>query len=53
VEDHAAVAEANGYTVITKLVEGAEHVRMFKGKGGEEAYWKFITDVWGIAIRKE
>ena len=53
VEDHAAAAEANGYTVVMKLVESANHVQMFKGKGGEEAYWKFVTDLWGMAIRKD
>lgn len=53
VEAHAAAAEENGYTVVKKLVEGAEHVKMFKGKGGENAYWNFVEGIWGMAIRKE
>jgi hypothetical protein len=53
VEDHAAVAEENGYRVVKKRVEGAEHVQMFRGEGGEKAYWSFIESVWEIAVGME
>jgi hypothetical protein len=53
VEDHAAVAEENGYRVVKKRAEGAEHVQMFRGEGGEKAYWSFIESVWEVAVGME
>lgn len=50
VESHAAVAEEKGYKVVKKRVQGAEHVQMFRGKGGEEAYWGFVKRVWGMGM---
>ena len=50
VERHAAVAESKGYTVVKKLVEGAEHVQLFKGKGGEKGYWDFVQKVWALGV---
>ena len=31
-------------------VEGAEHVQMFRGKGGEQDYWGWVQRVWGLGI---
>jgi hypothetical protein len=53
VEAFAKVAEEKGYPVVRKRVEGAEHVQMFKGKGGEKDYWSFIERVWGMGIGTE
>jgi hypothetical protein len=50
VERHAAVAEKNGYVVKKKLVGGAEHVQLFKGKGGEKGYWDFVTGLWALGV---
>jgi hypothetical protein len=50
VEKHAAVAERKGYTVLKKLVAGAEHVQLFKGKGGEKGYWGFVERLWGMSM---
>lgn len=54
VEAHAADAEEKGYQVSTKLVHGAEHAQLFRGKGGEEDYWGFVKEVWakGIAAKE-
>ncbi|KAH7346512.1 hypothetical protein BKA65DRAFT_399013 [Rhexocercosporidium sp. MPI-PUGE-AT-0058] len=50
VEAHAKVTEEKGYRVVTKLVEGAEHVQQFRGKGGEQDYWGWIQRIWGMAM---
>ena len=50
VENHAKVAEEKGYVVRKKLVEGADHAKLFKGKGGEKDYWKFITNLWDLGM---
>jgi hypothetical protein len=50
VEAYAEGAERKGYRVVKKLVEGAGHVQMFKGKGGQKHYWDFIERVWGMGI---
>jgi hypothetical protein len=50
VEDSARTAEGKGYTVLRELVEGAAHVQLFKGKGGEGAYWGFMARVWERAV---
>jgi Eukaryotic protein of unknown function (DUF829) len=49
VEDHAAKTEERGYKVEKKLIEGAEHVQMFRGKGGERDYWGFTEKIWRMA----
>jgi hypothetical protein len=49
-ERHAAVAKEKGYRVAMKLVEGAGHVQMFRGKGGEKDYWGFIEKTWGLGV---
>jgi hypothetical protein len=49
--DHwAKSAEDNGYQVEKKLVEGAEHAQMFRGKGGEEVYWGFVQRMWNTGM---
>jgi hypothetical protein len=48
VEKWAKSAHDNGYSVEKKLVLGAEHVQMFKGKGGEQAYWDFVQRMWDL-----
>lgn len=48
VESHAKLAEKKGYRVEKKLIEGAEHVKMFKGAGGEEDYWGFVKMIWSM-----
>lgn len=53
VESHAAVAEKKGYEVSKKLVDGAEHAQLFRGKGGEEDYWGFVREVWAKGIGAE
>jgi hypothetical protein len=50
IEKHAAVAENKGYTVVKKLVEGAEHVQLFKGKDGEKGYWDFVERLWDMGV---
>ncbi|KAG0651505.1 hypothetical protein D0Z07_1890 [Hyphodiscus hymeniophilus] len=50
IEKHAAVAETKGYTVRRKLIEGAGHVQLFKGKGGEKDYWDFVTGLWDLGM---
>jgi len=50
VETYAATAENQGYRVVRKMVEGAGHVQMFKGKGGERDYWGFIEKVWEMGL---
>ncbi|KAG4430710.1 hypothetical protein IFR05_013814 [Cadophora sp. M221] len=50
VEAHAKASEEKGYRVVTKLVEGAEHVQQFRGKGGEQDYWGWIQRIWGLAM---
>ncbi|KAH8587539.1 hypothetical protein B0O99DRAFT_694421 [Bisporella sp. PMI_857] len=52
IEKHAAVAEKKGYTVVKKLVQGAEHVQLFKGTDGETGYWNFVERVWGAGIAR-
>ncbi|CZT45891.1 uncharacterized protein RSE6_06248 [Rhynchosporium secalis] len=50
VEAHAKVTKEKGYRVVTKLVEGAEHVQQFRGKGGEQDYWMWIQRIWEIGM---
>ena len=50
VEAFAKVTEKKGYRVEKKMVENAEHVQLFKGKGGEKDYWGFIERVWGMGV---
>lgn len=50
IEKHATMAEKKGYTVEKKLVEEAEHVQLFKGRGGEKAYWDFVTSLWDMSM---
>jgi hypothetical protein len=50
VEEHSDIAESKGYKTIRRLVEGAEHVQMFKAKGGENDYWGFIQEVWNMRM---
>ncbi|KAF4633021.1 hypothetical protein G7Y89_g5096 [Cudoniella acicularis] len=50
VEDHANMADKKGYRVVKKLVEGGQHVQLFKGKGGEKEYWAFVEKVWALGI---
>ncbi|KAH8791954.1 hypothetical protein BGZ57DRAFT_751790 [Hyaloscypha finlandica] len=49
-ERHARVAEEKGYRVVMKLIEGAGHVQMFRGKGGEQDYWGFIEKIWKLGV---
>lgn len=49
VEAHASKAEGKGYVVERKLIHGAEHASLFKGKGEEEDYWDFIR---GVVLRE-
>lgn len=49
-ERHARVAEEKGYRVVMKLIEGAGHVQMFRGKGGEQDYWGFIERIWKLGV---
>jgi hypothetical protein len=49
-ERHARVAEEKGYRVVMNLIEGAGHVQMFRGKGGEKDYWGFIEKIWGLGV---
>jgi hypothetical protein len=53
VEAHSTVAEEKGYNVYRKLIDGAEHAQLFKGKGGEEDYWGFIREICakGMALK--
>ena len=53
VENHAAVAEKKGYNVSKKLVDGAEHAQLFRGKGGEEDYWAFVKSIWAKGVGTE
>ncbi|KAE8453143.1 hypothetical protein EG329_011210 [Mollisiaceae sp. DMI_Dod_QoI] len=53
VEKHADVAEEKGYTVRRKLIKGAEHAQLFKGKGGENEYWEFVKRIWAMGIDSE
>ncbi|KAH8684629.1 hypothetical protein BGZ60DRAFT_366294 [Tricladium varicosporioides] len=50
VEDHADIAEKKGYKVVKKRVEGAHHVQMFRGKGGEGDYWEFVERIWRMGM---
>jgi hypothetical protein len=50
VESHANLTEEKGYRVERKLIEGAEHVQLFRGKGGEKDYWAFVEKVWAIGM---
>lgn len=50
VEAHAAATEQRGYRVVKKLVESAEHVQLFRGKGGEQDYWGWIQRIWGLGM---
>jgi hypothetical protein len=50
VESHAKLTEEKGYRVEKKMIEGAEHVKMFQGAGGEEDYWGFVKRIWSIAM---
>ena len=50
IEKHAGRAEQNGFRVVRKLIEGAEHVQMFRGKGGERDYWEFVEKIWGLGL---
>jgi len=50
IEKHARVAEKQGYPVVKKLVEGAEHVQLFKGIGGEKGYWNFVERLWVMGM---
>jgi hypothetical protein len=52
VERWAKKTEENGYRVEKRLVEGAEHVQLFRGKGGEEAYWGFVQRIWGMGSQR-
>ena len=52
VEKHAEVAKEKGYVVRKKLVEGAEHVKLFTGKGGEGDYWGFVEGVWELGVER-
>jgi hypothetical protein len=49
-EKHAKVAEEKGYRVVKKLIEGAGHVQMFRGKGGEKDYWGFVEKIWALGL---
>lgn len=46
VEKWAGEAEKKGYGVVRKLVEGAEHAQMFRGRGGEKDYWGWVEQMW-------
>lgn len=52
VEAHARKAEEVGYMVEKKLVEGAGHAQLWKGKGGEEDYWSWIQRLYEMGLRK-
>jgi hypothetical protein len=43
VEFHAREAEEKGYRVKKKMIEGAGHAVLFKGKGGESDYWSWVN----------
>ncbi|KUJ22938.1 uncharacterized protein LY89DRAFT_679768 [Mollisia scopiformis] len=51
VEAHAAAAEEKGYKVSKKLIHGAHHAQLFKGKDGEEDYWGFVKEIWAKGTR--
>jgi hypothetical protein len=46
VENHSRLAEGNGYRVMKKMIHGAGHVQLFKGKDGEKGYWEFGETLW-------
>jgi hypothetical protein len=50
VEAYAKLMEERGDKTEKKLVEGAQHVQLFKGKGGEDDYWGFVKKIWGMAV---
>jgi hypothetical protein len=50
IEKHAGVAQEKGFRVVRKLVGGAGHVQMFRGKGGEKDYWAFVEKIWGLGM---
>ncbi|TID18424.1 indole-diterpene biosynthesis protein [Venturia nashicola] len=51
VESHTKLAEEKGYRVERKMIEGAEHVKLFKGAGGEKDYWGFVKMIWDMAMK--
>ncbi|EHK99039.1 hypothetical protein M7I_5124 [Glarea lozoyensis 74030] len=53
VEAHAKETEERGFRVERKLIEGAAHVQLFKGRGGELDYWGFIQKVWDMGREVE
>ncbi|TAQ87973.1 hypothetical protein B7494_g3702 [Chlorociboria aeruginascens] len=52
VETHARVGRERGYRVEMLKVQGkeAEHVRMWKGEQGEDAYWEWVQRMWGLGL---
>lgn len=50
VEWHAKAAEEKGLRVMKKMVHGAAHVQLFKGKEGEKGYWGFMERLWEAGI---
>ncbi|KAL3421492.1 Transmembrane protein 53 [Phlyctema vagabunda] len=51
VEEHIAQAREKSLKVEVLKVVGAPHVKMYLGKGGEEAYWGFVKDIWAIGTK--
>lgn len=50
VERWSDSAKENGYKVERKLIEGAEHAQMFRGKGGEKDYWSWVEKMWSLGM---
>lgn len=48
VETFIKATAENGCKVVIKKVEGAGHVQLFRGNGGEKDYWRFIEKAWGV-----
>ncbi|KAG4028340.1 hypothetical protein MFRU_022g00600 [Monilinia fructicola] len=50
VEEHGEVGKSKGYRVERIKMGGGKHAQMFKGEGGEGAYWGFITKLWADGL---
>ncbi|KAF7881359.1 uncharacterized protein EAF01_011870 [Botrytis porri] len=52
VEEHGEVGTLKGYRVERIKMVGGKHAQMFRGEGGEEAYWGFVMKLW-VGASKE
>ncbi|KAF7891640.1 hypothetical protein EAF00_007942 [Botryotinia globosa] len=46
VEEHGEVGTLKGYRVERIKMVGGKHAQMFRGEGGEDAYWGFVRKLW-------